>query len=68
MKANRARCGLNQESLGKMIGLSASTYASKENGKIIFTLEEAFTITQKLNLLLAKKGYEKVGIEKLFAR
>ncbi|WP_455715665.1 helix-turn-helix transcriptional regulator [Anaerosporobacter sp.] len=68
LKAYRARCELNQEAVGKMIGVNASSYSHKENGTAAFSLEEAFTITSKLNSILEKKGLETTNMEKLFVR
>lgn len=68
LKVNRTRCELNQEEVGKMIGLTASTYAGKENGKIVFTLDEAITISNTINNILKKKGYDNISLEKLFSR
>lgn len=67
LKAYRIRCGLNQKTVGNMIGVTCYSYSHKENGKTPFSLEEAFKITERFNSILKKKGLETVSIEKLFA-
>lgn len=37
IKAARTRLGYSQEDMGNMLGMPASTYASKENGKTPFS-------------------------------
>lgn len=68
LKSCRAKCELNQTDLSQIIGVTLSTYCAKENGRVVFSLEEAFKINTKLNSLLQKKGYETLTLEKMFSR
>ncbi|MCI5708965.1 helix-turn-helix domain-containing protein [Veillonella caviae] len=36
----RNRCGLSQRKLGECLGITASAYSAKENGKAPFTLND----------------------------
>lgn len=44
LKSLRAKRGLRQKDLAKVLNMSASTYSSKENGERRFTIEEAIAI------------------------
>jgi len=50
IKAARTRLGYSQEDMGKKLGIPASTYASKENGKIAFSDDQKVAIMKILDL------------------
>lgn len=68
LKVFRTRCELSQEDLANLIGQAQSNYAAKENGQVRFFLDEAIAISNEINKILNKKGYEKISIEDLFKR
>ena len=41
---------VNQEAIAELLGISKSTYSRKENGKIVFKLEEVKLLKEYLNL------------------
>ncbi|MDU6113781.1 MAG: helix-turn-helix transcriptional regulator [Paeniclostridium sordellii] len=49
LKSLRAKKGLRQKDLAKVLNISASTYSSKENGERRFTIEEAIAIADFFN-------------------
>ncbi len=48
IRAERVRCGFTQLEMAKKLGLSATGYNQKENGKRQFTLEEFILICKIL--------------------
>ncbi|MGI6435500.1 MAG: helix-turn-helix transcriptional regulator [Syntrophomonadaceae bacterium] len=48
IRAERVRCGLTQLQMARKLGLSATGYNHKENGKRQFTLEEFISICKIL--------------------
>lgn len=68
LRVCRLKCGLNQQSVANLLGVTVSNYSSKENGKVRFYLEEAIKITERFNYILKKNGYEPVSVENLFYR
>ncbi len=48
IRAERVRCGFTQLEMAKKLGLSATGYNQKENGKRQFTLEEFVLICKIL--------------------
>lgn len=52
LKSKRALNGFTQEEIANEIGISTKSYNLKENGKRNFSLKEAATISQFLNLSL----------------
>lgn len=48
LKAARVEIGLTQIELAEIIGMSASTYQKKEQGKTQFTIKEATKIAEVL--------------------
>lgn len=48
IRAERVRCGLTQLQMARKLGLSATGYNHKENGKRQFTLEEFILICKVL--------------------
>jgi transcriptional regulator with XRE-family HTH domain len=48
IRAERVRCGHTQLEMARKLGLSATGYNHKENGKRQFTLEEFVTICKIL--------------------
>jgi len=55
LKYLREKCGDRQQDFGKIIGVSATQYAKKENGKADFTLTESYLLREYIN--------KKLGIE-----
>ena len=56
IKHFRESLNLNQESIANIIGVSKVNYSKKENGKVKFTLNEAYKIS----------NYFKKPIEEIF--
>jgi transcriptional regulator with XRE-family HTH domain len=48
IRAERVRCGFTQREMARRLGLSATGYNHKENGKRQFTLEEFVLICKIL--------------------
>lgn len=48
--ALRAEHGLTQEEMAKIVGVSAKTYATKENGTSVFMVPEAIRILRHFNV------------------
>jgi len=48
IRAERVRCGFTQREMARKLGLSATGYNHKENGKRQFTLEEFILICKIL--------------------
>lgn len=53
----RAKFGLRQEDLAKIIGCTEATFSRKEKGYSNFTLNEAKEITDYINSLDKNKNY-----------
>lgn len=52
VKAIRARLGMTQSEMAVKLGISTSSYASKEAGKSDFTFREVKTICEMSNISL----------------
>lgn len=52
LKSKRVLKGLYQYELAEKMGISQKTYNFKENGKIVFTVEEVLKVIEYLDLTL----------------
>lgn len=50
LKAARARRGVTQADVARILGVSVGAYTLKENGKRVFTLPNVQQLSQYLNL------------------
>ncbi len=52
LKSKRVLKGLTQKQVAKKIGINTKSYNLKENGKVKFSIEEAFKTSKCLGLTL----------------